>query len=86
MYDSFAVGCPVIVAAAGEARNEGASLGAFCTPPGDAHALAATLRQLALLDKSELRRIGDAGRATLENRADRAGIMAELAAHIGSLS
>jgi glycosyltransferase involved in cell wall biosynthesis len=86
VYDSFAVGCPVIVVADGEARKEGASLGAFCTPPGDANALAATLRQLALLDRSELRRIGDAGRAALENRADRAGIMEELAARIGSLS
>jgi glycosyltransferase involved in cell wall biosynthesis len=86
VYDSFAVGCPVIVVADGEARKEGASLGAYCTPPGDASALAATLRQLALLDRSELRRIGDAGRTALESRADRAGIMEELAARIGSLS
>ena len=35
-----------------------------------------TLRQLALLDKAALRAIGDAGKAALENRADRAGIMA----------
>ena len=86
LYDSLSVGCPVVVVAGGEAKREGTALGAFCTPPGDAPALAAQLRQLALLDKAALRALGESGKACVEKRADRAGIMAELAARIGSLA
>ena len=37
LYDALSVGCPVIVVADGEAHDEGTSLGAICTPAGDAH-------------------------------------------------
>jgi colanic acid biosynthesis glycosyl transferase WcaI len=86
IYDSLAVGCPVIVAADGEARREGTSLGAVCTPPGDASALAQALRQLALLDKASLRKLGESGKEAVSARADRAGIMEEVVARIGALS
>lgn len=85
LYDALSVGCPVVVVAAGEAEREGTSLGAYCTPPGDAPALAAQLRQLAVLDKAALRALGASGKACVEKRADRAGIMEVLAARIGSL-
>jgi glycosyltransferase involved in cell wall biosynthesis len=85
LYDSLSVGCPVLVVADGEAKREGELLGALCTPPGDAQALAAALRQLSLLDKAALRRIGDLGKANVEKRADRACIMDELTARIGGL-
>lgn len=85
LYDSLSVGCPAIVVADGEAKREGAALGAICTPAGDAHALARALRQLARLERAELRRLGESGRARLERRADRAGIMQELVARIGGL-
>jgi glycosyltransferase involved in cell wall biosynthesis len=86
LYDSLSVGCPVVVVAEGEAKKEGASLGAFCTPAGDAAALATTLRQLASLDKAALRKLGDAGKASLSRRGDRTGIMDELVARIGALA
>lgn len=85
IYDSLAVGCPVIVAAAGEACSEGAALGAVCTPPGDAVALAQALRTLASLDRAQLRALGDEGRTRLQSRAGRAGIMAELVDKISAL-
>jgi glycosyltransferase involved in cell wall biosynthesis len=85
IYDSLSVGCPVIVAADGEAKREGSALGAYCTPPGDGAALAQTLRQLARLDKTELRAIGESGKAAVAARADRGRIMEEVVARIGAL-
>jgi glycosyltransferase involved in cell wall biosynthesis len=86
LYDSLSVGCPVVIVADGEAKKEGASLGAICTPPGDANRLATLLRQLASLDRAELRRIGDSGKACVKERPDRTGIMEELAVRIGALA
>jgi len=86
LYDALSVGCPVIVAADGEARIEGASLGAACTPPGDAPALADALRRLHALDRSALRALGDDGRARISQRAGRAGIMTELSGRISALA
>lgn len=85
LYDSIAVGCPVVIAAEGEAQTEGASLGAFCTPPGDADALADTLRRLSVLDRRALRELGHQGMVRLQGRAGRAAIMAELAERISAL-
>lgn len=85
LYDSLSVGCPVIVVAEGEARKEGTSLGVLCTPPGDAGALANALRQLSLLDYDALRALGERGKASIRDRADRTGIMEALAGRIATL-
>jgi glycosyltransferase involved in cell wall biosynthesis len=85
LYDSLSVGCPVVIVADGEAKKEGTALGAICTPPGDAHALAGALRQLAALDTATLRGLGESGKSRVEERADRAGIMRELVGRIVAL-
>ena len=85
LYDSLSLACPVVLVAEGEAIGEGSSLGAFCTPAGDANALAAILRQLSLLDKSALRKIGDDGKSRLSDRPDRAAIMSDLVGRIAAL-
>ena len=76
---------PGVIVADGEAKKEGAALGAICTPPGDAQALAGALRQLAALDTATLRGLGESGKSRVEERADRAGIMRELAGRIVAL-
>jgi glycosyltransferase involved in cell wall biosynthesis len=86
IYDSLSVGCPVVVAAGGEAQREGTALGALCTPPGDASALADALRRLARLDRATLRNMGAQGKACIRQRADRADIMAEVARHVSELA
>lgn len=86
LYDSLSVGCPVLMVADGEAKREAESLGAMCAPSGDAEAVARVLRHLALLDKSSLRQLGNAGRERMAVRADRADIMGELASRIGALA
>jgi glycosyltransferase involved in cell wall biosynthesis len=85
LYDALSVGCPVIVAAGGEAKTEGTALGAICTPAGDAQALADALRQLSRLDKTALRALGDQGKERVRGRADRTDIMADLAGRIAAL-
>lgn len=85
LYDALSVGCPVIVAAGGEAQSEGAALGAVCTPAGDARALAGALRQLSLLDTAALRELGNKGKELVLRRADRSDIMADLAGRIAAL-
>ncbi|HEY1883284.1 MAG TPA: glycosyltransferase family 4 protein [Candidatus Cybelea sp.] len=85
LYDSLSVGCPVVIVAEGEAVEEGSSLGALCSPAGDAGALAALLRQLSLLDKSALRKIGDDGKSRLSERPDRSAIMSALVGRIAAL-
>lgn len=85
IYDALSVACPVIVAASGEAAAEGAALGAFCTPPGNASALANVLRGLAQIDRDTLAARGHAGRKALQQRSGRAAIMASLCARICAL-
>lgn len=85
LYDSLSVGCPVVVAAEGEAVHEGTSLGALCTPAGDAAALAAVLRQLSAIDRSDLRKLGETGRSRLRLLADRSDIMTALVGRIAAL-
>jgi colanic acid biosynthesis glycosyl transferase WcaI len=86
LYDALSMGCPVIVVAGGEAQRAGTSLGAMCSPPGDAAALAALLRQLSLLDKNALRELGDRGKARVEAGFDRAGIMANVVQKLAACS
>ena len=85
LYDSLSVGCPVVIVAEGEAITEGTSLGALCTPAGDAEALAETLRQLSSIERSALRKLGETGRSRLEKLADRSDIMAGLVGRIAAL-
>jgi glycosyltransferase involved in cell wall biosynthesis len=85
LYDSLAVGTPVIIAADGEGKTEGESLGAVCTAAGDAPALANALRTLRALDRVSLREMGDRAKARVHSRGDRAGIMASLAGRISAL-
>ena len=85
LYDSLSVGCPVIVVADGEAHDEGTSLGAICTPAGDAHVLACELRRHSQIDKASLRRLGDEGKERITLRTDRAAIMADLVRRITAL-
>jgi len=85
MYDAFSVGCPVIVAASGEAAKEGAALGATCTQPGDAQSLAEAIHRLAAMNERELTQLGERGRAAVQARSGRSAIMSELCARISSL-
>lgn len=85
LYDAVSLGCPAIVAAGGEAASEGASLGATCTPPGDAAALAGAIRALSRLERSQLVDLGLRGRAALQERSGRAAIMTELSRRICAL-
>lgn len=85
LYDALAVGCPVIVAAGGEAASEGAALGAICTPAGDPHALAAAIRALSSVEPGELREIGRRGQTAVHERSGRAAIMTRLSTRIGAL-
>ncbi len=85
IYDALSVACPVIVAAGGEAASEGASLGATCTPAGDADALADAIRELSSLGSDELRLLGERGRAAVQERSGRAAIMSALSDRISRL-
>ena len=85
LYDSLSVGCPVVIVADGEAVTEGSSLGALCTPAGDAQALAGVLRQLSAIGRSELRKLGESGKSRLATLADRSDIMAALVARVAAL-
>ncbi|MGB6985463.1 MAG: glycosyltransferase family 4 protein [Candidatus Aquilonibacter sp.] len=64
IFDALSVGCPVLVAAEGEARNTAlASRGGIVISPGDARALAKALSRLAALNKNTLRASGERGRS-----------------------
>lgn len=79
LFDAFAVGCPVILSAAGEARRVvESSGGGICCAAGDALALADGLRALA--DNPALReRLAVAGRAFARQWGDRTRVMDALA-------
>ncbi|MBV8724782.1 MAG: glycosyltransferase family 4 protein [Candidatus Eremiobacteraeota bacterium] len=82
IFDALSVGCPVIVAAEGEARRFiERSRGGVCVPPDDGATLAATIERLAE-DPAALREYGRRGREFLQAQYDRDAIMNELAARI----
>ncbi|MBV8363246.1 MAG: glycosyltransferase family 4 protein, partial [Candidatus Eremiobacteraeota bacterium] len=84
IFDALSVGCPVIVAAEGEARDFiVASGGGICVPPEDGHALASAIRRLAE-DRALCERLSRSGREHLRSRYSRATIMNDLAARIVS--
>lgn len=81
LFDAFAVGCPVVLCASGEARRVvSEAAGGICSAPGDAESLAEALRRLAC-DRELARAFGKAGRKYAAD-FERAKIMAGLAAKI----
>lgn len=83
IFDALSVGCPVIVAAAGEAQTVTLeSEGGISVPPGDAQALAEAIRSFADLDKSRLRAMGAKGRTYVQKSYRREEIMSGFARRI----
>jgi glycosyltransferase involved in cell wall biosynthesis len=87
VFDYMAAGRPVVLAIDGVIRQlvESAAAGIF-TPPGDAQALAETIRQLAG-DRQLGREMGLAGRKIVEERFDRRSLadqFAEIIEDLGS--
>ncbi len=84
LFDAFAVECPVVLCAAGEARRVVAeSVGGICSVPGDPESLADALRRLAG-DRQLAAAFGRAG-SRYATGFDRGAIMELLAARIGEI-
>jgi glycosyltransferase involved in cell wall biosynthesis len=85
LYDAFAVECPVVLSASGEARRVVTeSVGGICSAPGDPDSLADALRRIAA-DRELARALGSAGRRYAA-AFDRERIMTALAEHIAELA
>ncbi len=85
LFDAFAVECPVVLSAAGEARRVVAeSVGGICSAPGDAQSLADALRRLAE-DRELAAAFGRAG-SRYALGFDRTTIMAGLAISIAGIA
>lgn len=83
LWDALSVGCPVVLAAEGEACEAAlASGGALCVPPGDALALAEAIRKMASLEKAARRAMGMRGREFVVRHYRRTAIMSELSKRI----
>ncbi len=83
IFDAFAVGCPVVLSASGEARRVVAdAAGGVCSAPGDAESLADALRRLAG-DRALARALGLSGLRYARDY-DREQIMNVLATEIAS--
>jgi glycosyltransferase involved in cell wall biosynthesis len=86
IFDALSVGCPVVLAAEGEARDAiVASRGGIAVPPGDAEALAKALRRLACAKNGTLDRIGARGRTFVERFYQRDVIMTGYSQRIAAL-
>lgn len=82
IFDALAMGCPVVLSAAGEARRfVERSGGGVCVTPGDADELVRALRTLAA-DAALRRELGARGRRYVLERCERSAIMGTLAAAI----
>ncbi len=86
LFDAMRAGVPVALSAGGEARQliENADAGLVATP-GDARALADAIRRI-VADAALRARLGANGRAFVAAHYDRAAVMRDLAARIGSLT
>ncbi len=85
IFDAFTVGCPVIVAADGEARRfVQESGGGVAVAPEDPVALAEAIRHLRA-DRSLLLEYRHSARRFLTKRYDRLRIMNELVSHVGMI-
>ena len=86
IFDALSVGCPVLVAADGEARATAlASGGGVVVPPGDPAALAAALSRLAALETETLRTQGTRGRSFVGEFYQRDAIMMTYSRRIAAL-
>lgn len=86
LFDALALGCPVVVSAAGEARRVvEESGGGIAVEPGDGAALAEAIVALAG-DPARRAACAAAGRAYVYEHYDRARIMAQLAARLAALA
>lgn len=86
IFDALSVGCPVLVAADGEARATAlASGGGIVVPPGDPAALAGALVRLASLETKDLRNKGTQGRAFVARFYQRDAIMTSYSRRIAAL-
>jgi colanic acid biosynthesis glycosyl transferase WcaI len=86
IYDALSAGCPVVVAADGEARRvTEESGGGVCVKPGDALALSEALRRLAGSDRAELHALGERGKRFVQRYYEREAIMDELSSRIAAL-
>jgi len=85
IFDAFAVSCPVVLSANGEARRiVEESQGGICVTPGNAQSLADALIELRN-SPDHAHRLGANGRTFLDARYDREQIMSELAGKIDEL-
>lgn len=76
IFDAFSVGCPVLVAAEGEARAVVISSGGgTAIRPGDARSLADTISRLAREERAVLQAQGKRGRAYVARYHEREAIM-----------
>jgi len=83
IFDAFAVGCPVIAAADGEARSFiEESGGGIAVEPENGPALAAAIRRLRS-NPAQRVEYGRSGRRFLWQRYDRVTIMRELVSRVG---
>lgn len=81
LFDAFAVRCPVILSAGGEARRVvSEAVGGICSVPGDAESLADAIRRLAV-DRDLARALGRSGRRYV-SAFDRSAIMTALTGSI----
>jgi colanic acid biosynthesis glycosyl transferase WcaI len=86
IFDALSVGCPVLVAAEGEARAAALeSGGGIVVPPGDPKAIADALLRLASSEKSALRTRGSRGRSFVDAFYQRDAIMANYSRRIAAL-
>jgi glycosyltransferase involved in cell wall biosynthesis len=81
LLEAMALGVPVLLSAAGEsARLLREAGGGVVVPPGDDAALRAAVLELSRADASELRSMGEKGRAFVLSRYRRADAAAKLSA------
>jgi colanic acid biosynthesis glycosyl transferase WcaI len=86
IFDALSVGCPVLVAADGEARETVLkSGGGIAVPPSDAPALAKAIAGLAAMNKRILRSTGERGRSYVARFYQREEIMLNYSRRIGAL-
>lgn len=85
LFDALGAGCPVLLAADGEATAVALQTGgAICVPAGDASALAQALRDMDAMGKQRRKRMGETGREYVRRFHRRETIMADYAARIAA--